>query len=103
MSGRLQVDTTRLEPVVTDRSPHLLGLEITYRREVATQDLAPLLDELANDFLEYTIVRKNIGSVSAGLTPQIGTEVLLAGAASAFLAELGKDVYRGVRQGLYHA
>ena len=77
------------------------GVRIECEREVPTQDLVELIDELSQDFLTVQVLRKNYRIAASGLTPDVGVAFILGGVAVSFLAELGKDLYKAVRGALF--
>jgi hypothetical protein len=78
-------------------------IRIGYEKEVPTQKLVELVDELSQDFLTVETCRSNFRIGASGLTPDVGVVLILGGGAVAggFLAELGKDLYRELRGVLF--
>jgi len=78
-------------------------VRIGYEKEVPTQKLVELVDELSQDFLTVETCRRNFRIAASGLAPDVGVVLILgAGAvAGGFLAELGKDLYRELRGVLF--
>ena len=78
-------------------------VRVSYQREVPTEALIDLIDELSQDFLTVSTTRQNLRIAASGLAPDVGVVLILGGGiiATGFLAELGKDLYRGLRAVLF--
>ena len=78
-------------------------IRIGYEKEVPTQKLVELIDELSQDFMTVVSCRRNFRIAASGLAPDVGVVLVLGGGviATGFLAELGKDLYRGLRAVLF--
>jgi len=76
-------------------------VRIECEREVPTQDLVELIDELSQDFLTVDVRRKNYRIAAGGLWPDVGVALILGAVAASFLAELGKDLYKTLRAALF--
>jgi hypothetical protein len=88
---------------VDRRQPRFDTIRIGYEKEVPTQKLVELVDELSQDFLTVETCRRNFRIAASGLAPDVGVVLILgAGAvAGGFLAGLGNDLYKGLREVLF--
>jgi hypothetical protein len=87
--------------VMSERHLAFDGVRIECEREVPTQDLIELIDELSQDFLTVDVRRKNYRIAAAGLTPDVGVAIIIGAVAASFLAEVGKDLYKTLRGALF--
>jgi hypothetical protein len=74
-------------------------VRLSYQREIPTQSLIPLIDDLSEEFLTVETSRQNLRIAASGLSPDVGV-ILTVGAgalAVTYLSELGKDLYQGTR------
>jgi len=81
------------------------SITIGYEKEVSTQKLVELVEELSQDFMTVVTCRHNFRIAASGLAPDVGV-VLVIGCgtiAAGFLHELGRDLYRGLRAVLFRA
>ena len=60
-----------------------------------------VIDELAKDFLTVRVSRRWAGPMATPLFGDVAIVFALGAASGAFLAELGKDAYRGLKAGLF--
>jgi len=86
---------------MSERELAFQTVRIECEREVPTQRLVELIDELSRDFLTVEVVRRNYRGGVGGLTPAVGVAVVLGAVAASFLAEMGKDLYKTLRGVLF--
>jgi hypothetical protein len=83
---------------MTERSPYRYdSLDVRFIREIATTDVAPIIDELSSDFMGINIQRGTFRIAAGGPGMAEAAVALVIGLTSAgFLSELGKDIYRNL-------
>ncbi len=64
-------------------------------------ELEPVVNELAEDFMLVRVTRRWAGPMATPLFGDVAIAFILGASASGFLSALGKDVYHGLRGGLF--
>ena len=82
---------------------HVFDLaELGYVENTADFSLfEPVVNELAKDFLAVRVSRRWAGPMATPLFGDVAIAVAVGAAAGSFFGELGKDVYRALRKGLF--
>ncbi|MPZ49837.1 MAG: hypothetical protein GEU75_11195 [Dehalococcoidia bacterium] len=68
---------------------------------IALAEFDEAVEELGRDFFSVNVSRRIAGPMASGLFADPAVTFVLGALTATFLAELGKDVYRGLKAGLY--